>query len=223
MEVSTDNGATWHPATLTTPAEQSVKWSYAWVAHGYPTTTIKSRAVDDSANLETPSDGITVNVACPCSIWGAGVTPPTPDSGDGSSTEVGVKFTTEVFGSVTGIRFYKAATNTGTHIGSLWTASGTLLAQATFTSETASGWQQVNFSSPVAISPNTTYVAAYLAPKGHYSADVRILLHASADGRQRAQQPTAARGAGGDTSANGVYAYSATSTFPTSTYEGTNY
>ena len=53
VEVSTDNGSTWHPATLTTPADQSVGWSYTWAAHGSPTTTIKSRAVDDSANLET--------------------------------------------------------------------------------------------------------------------------------------------------------------------------
>ena len=30
---------------------------------------------------------------------------------------------------VTGIRFYKAATNTGTHVGSLWTSTGTLLAR----------------------------------------------------------------------------------------------
>ena len=81
-----------------------------------------------------------------------------------------MKLTSEAFGTVTGIRFYKAATNTGTHIGSLWSAGGTLLASATFTRRTASGWQQVNFSSPVVIMPNTTYVAAYLAPKGHYSA-----------------------------------------------------
>ena len=29
---------------------------------------------------------------------------------------------------MTGIRFYKSAANTGTHIGSLWTSTGTLLA-----------------------------------------------------------------------------------------------
>ncbi|MGH2853314.1 MAG: N,N-dimethylformamidase beta subunit family domain-containing protein, partial [Solirubrobacteraceae bacterium] len=33
VEVSTDGGTTWHPATLTTPAEQSVKWTYSWAAH----------------------------------------------------------------------------------------------------------------------------------------------------------------------------------------------
>ena len=53
--------------------------------------------------------------------------------------------------------------------GSLWTASGTLLASATFTNETASGWQQVVFSSPVAITAGTIYVAGYFAPNGHYS------------------------------------------------------
>ena len=48
-------------------------------------------------------------------------------------------------------------------------SSGTLLASATFTNETASGWQQVNFSQPVAIAANTTYVAATWRPNGHYS------------------------------------------------------
>ena len=36
-----------------------------------------------------------------------------------------MKFTADVNGSITGIRFYKGAGNTGTHIGNLWTASGT--------------------------------------------------------------------------------------------------
>ena len=69
-------------------------------------------------------------------------------------------------GTITGIRFYKGAGNVGTHIGSLWNSSGALLASATFANETANGWQQVNFSTPVPISPNTTYVAGYLAPTG---------------------------------------------------------
>ena len=53
-----------------------------------------------------------------------------------SAVEVGVKFTSDIFGTITGIRFYKASTNTGTHIGSLWTADGQRLAQATFSGET---------------------------------------------------------------------------------------
>ena len=151
VEISTDGGSTWHPVTTMSAANTSVTWSYSWIAHGYPTTTIKTRAVDDSGNLETPGPGVTVQVGCPCSIWGTNVTPATPDSGDSASTEVGVQFQSDTNGYITGIRFYKASANTGTHVGNLWTSTGQLLASATFTNETASGWQQVNFSQPVAI------------------------------------------------------------------------
>src|SRR5271155_4694853 len=65
-------------------------------------------------------------------------TPATVDSNDANSVVLGVKFRSEVAGTVTGIRFYKATTNTGTHIGSLWSSAGTLLAEATFTGESAS-------------------------------------------------------------------------------------
>ncbi|HEY3758579.1 MAG TPA: DUF4082 domain-containing protein [Solirubrobacteraceae bacterium] len=223
VEVSTDGGSTWHPATLSTPAEQSVKWSYSWVAHGDPSTNVKSRAVDDSANLEKPSAGITVKVSCPCSIWGAGYTPTTVDSGDASSIELGVKFTSEVPGTISGIRFYKATGNTGTHVGSLWTASGTLLASATFTGETASGWQQVSFSAPVAITAGTTYVAGYFAPVGHYSADANYFYNPSPLGGNVLNSPPLHAVAASDTSTNGLYAYGSSSTFPTSTYNASNY
>src|SRR5207248_2555269 len=80
---------------------------------------------------------------------------------DGSSTELGVKFRSDLAGTITGIRFYKGSTNTGTHVGELFSLAGALLASATFTNETASGWQQVTFATPVTIQANTTYVAAY--------------------------------------------------------------
>jgi hypothetical protein len=230
VEVSTDNGATWHPATLTTPAEQSVNWSYTWAAHGYPSTTIKSRAVDDSANLETPAAGVKVNIACPCSIWGSAITPPTPDSGDPLSVEVGVKFSSEVAGAVTGVRFYKSAANTGVHFGSLWSASGERLAKAEFTNETASGWQQVNFSSPVAIARNTTYIASYFDPSGHYADSPYYFYTPPPTGGNILNSPplhalsaSAPVTDGLYTSANGVYSYGSTSTFPTSSFQGTNY
>ena len=55
-----------------------------------------------------------------------------------------MKFRTDVAGFVTGIRFYKGTANTGTHVGTLWSGTGTKLATATFTGETATGWQKVN-------------------------------------------------------------------------------
>ena len=158
---------------------------------------------------------VSAAAATPNTIFGA-ATPATVDSGDGSSVELGVKFTSEVSGNVTGIRFYKASTNTGTHIGSLWSSTGTLLASATFTNESASGWQQVNFSTPVAINANTTYIASYLAPKGHYSDN------SSAFASSGVSNPPL-QALANTTSVNGVYKYSTTNIFPTSSYKATNY
>lgn len=72
-------------------------------------------------------------------------------------------------GTVDAIRFYKHAGNTGTHVGNLWTGSGTLLSSVTFTGETSSGWQQASLSTPVLIQAGQTYVVSYHAPNGHYS------------------------------------------------------
>src|SRR5205823_5141937 len=71
--------------------------------------------------------------------------------------ELGIKFTSATAGTINGIRFFKTSGNTGTHIGELYSSTGARLAQATFTGETATGWQTVLFSSPVSITANTTY------------------------------------------------------------------
>ena len=68
-----------------------------------------------------------------------------------NSVEVGVKFQSSVDGYITGIRFYKHTVNTGTHTGHLWTSNGTLLGTATFTNESASGWQEATFAAPIAV------------------------------------------------------------------------
>jgi len=57
IEVSVDGGTTWHPATGTT------SWTYSWTPATLGTATIRSRAVDDSGNLETPAAGATITVS----------------------------------------------------------------------------------------------------------------------------------------------------------------
>ena len=104
-----------------------------------------------------------------------------------------MKFRSDVNGSITGIRFYKASTNTGTHVANLWTSSGTLLTTATFIGETASGWQQVLFSSPVPITANTVYVASYHALNGHYSANLNYFATTGVDSPPLLPLPTASR------------------------------
>jgi hypothetical protein len=223
VEVSTNGGSTWHPATLTTADGTTAGWSYSWIAHGSPTARIESRATDDSGNTEHPSAGATVNVTCPCSIWGNNVSPTTADSGDGSSVELGVQFKADTSGQITGVRFYKSAANIGTHVGSLWTSSGTLLSQATFTNETASGWQSVSFASPVAVTAGTTYVAGYLAPNGHYSGDNWYFYTPPPTGGHMIDSPPLHALPATATTANGVYAQGTAPTFPVNTFEGTNY
>src|SRR5262252_5753763 len=118
------------------------------------------------------------SLLCICSLpspaatlWPDSATPAQASVGDPNGVELGVKFHADVDGTVTGIRFYKGASNTGTHVGHLWSANGALLASGTFSSESATGWQQVNFTAPVSVSANTTYVASYYAPSGNYAAD----------------------------------------------------
>jgi methionine-rich copper-binding protein CopC len=173
VEVSTDGGSTWHPVTTMSAAATTVTWSYTWSATGLGNVTIESRATDDSGNIETPSAGVTVTANCPCGLYGQNYTPSVTAENDSTAVELGVKFTSAVSGWVAGIRFYKGPGNNGTHTGTLWTSTGTQLATGTFTNETASGWQTLQFTNPVAITANTEYVAGYYAPDGHYSYDVQ--------------------------------------------------
>ena len=214
VEVSPDGGKTWHPAA------GRENWSYTLVPTNSGPLNIQSRAVDDSGNLEIPGPGTTVTAVpqtCPCTIWPSTSTPTTTDAGSNSPLELGVQFRSDSSGYITGIRFYKSAANTGSHVGNLWNGLGTLLASATFTGESASGWQQVNFSNPVAVTANTVYVASYHTNAGHFSDDLNYFV---ASGVDNAPLHALASGAG---SANGVYAFGSTSAFPANGYISSNF
>ncbi|WP_245277937.1 DUF4082 domain-containing protein [Rhizobium leguminosarum] len=134
---------------------------------------------------------------------------------DANSVELGVKFIASASGQITGLTYYKSAQDTGTHVGSLWTASGQLLAQATFISETASGWQTVSFTQPINVTAGATYVASYHS-NGFYSATANYFTTDRTSGPLTAPSSAASGG-------NGLYAYGAGSLFPTATYNATNY
>jgi hypothetical protein len=217
VEISTDGGNTWHPASSPEGAV-TVNWTYTFNAPAPGTYAIESRAVDDSLNLETPGSGVsyTVMPSSALTLFSPTSIPATADEPDTAAVEVGVKFTSGSSGEITGIRFYKGPTNTGTHIGDLWSASGVLLASATFTNETASGWQQVNFSAPVKITARTTYVASYHTSGGEYSDTTYYFANYQG-------QTNGSLAAAGD-SLNGVYAYGTGSVFPTNvSVTGDNY
>ena len=135
---------------------------------------------------------------------------------DNSAVELGVKFRSDDDGYITGLRFYKGSSNTGTHIGHLWTVGGELLSQATFTGESASGWQQVTLPAPVPVTKNTTYVASYHTDTGFYSSNNDYFAPAGTDNAPLHALRDGVEGG------NGVYRYGA-SAFPNLSYRATNY
>ncbi len=149
--------------------------------------------------------------ACPCTLFSSDATPIRVDSGDSGPVTLGVKFTPSAAGNISGVRFYKSVGNTGTHVGGLWTASGTRLGTVTFTGETASGWQSATFSQPIDVQAGVTYVATYSAPNGHYSIDLDAYDTAVSSG------PLTAPGG-----ANGVHRYGADA-FPTDSFSSSSY
>jgi hypothetical protein len=152
---------------------------------------------------------------CPCTIWPATATPAAASTADNSAVEVGVRFRTSTAGYITGLKFYKGASNTGTHTGGLWTNSGTRLATVTFTGESGSGWQTATLAGPVPVTANTTYVASYHTDTGFYSSTGNGLASAVSRGPLTAL-------ANGTDGGNGVYTYGA-SAFPSSSFQATNY
>ncbi|QSQ23342.1 DUF4082 domain-containing protein [Pyxidicoccus parkwayensis] len=155
--------------------------------------------------------------AAPVTLWPATATPAVASvTNDSTPVELGVKFKADIAGNVLGVRFYKGAANTGTHVGHLWSATGQLLATATFTGETATGWQQVTFSAPVAIAANTTYIASYHAPNGSYAFDNGGLASGVDVAPLHALPGTTSGG-------NGVYKYGPAGTLPTDSFQNSNY
>src|SRR5258706_1743804 len=149
-------------------------------------------------------------------IFSPSSVPAIPAETDGTPIETGVKFRVSQAGYITAVRFYKGALNTGTHIGHLWSSTGTKLAEITFTGESASGWQEMSFSSPVAVAANTTYIASYFSSSGYYAFTNPFFTTATVNGPLTAL-------ANGTDGGNGVYLYSAASALPNNTYQTTNY
>ncbi|MEO8222876.1 MAG: DUF4082 domain-containing protein, partial [Specibacter sp.] len=177
-------------------------------------TPLLARAIDDSANYPATATQRTLQVAGPYSALGLAV-PALVDSGDTGSVMLGLRFAANQNGFISGVRFYKSAANTGTHTGTLWDSAGAQLATVTFTNESASGWQNAKFVSPVAVTAGQTYVVSYLAPNGRYSYQSGYW-----DYKGTTVAPLSIAGGFGSAPA-GVY--NTGGNFPTDSYEGSNY
>jgi hypothetical protein len=149
------------------------------------------------------------------SLWTDTDVPAQLSDPDNQAVELGLRFSADRAGTISAVRFYKAAANTGVHTGSLWSVGGARLATVTFTNESASGWQRASFPQPVAVSANEQYVVSYHTTVGHYSGDNGYF------DQPRDRTPLHAPASTG-AAPNGLYRYGA-SGFPTSTFGATNY
>ncbi len=136
--------------------------------------------------------------------------PSSPDITDGVPYELGMKFRSAKAGNITAIRHFKAVSDTGTHVGRIWSSTGTLLASVTFTGESASGWQQQALTTPLSVTANTTYIVS-VNIASHFPFTLGGLATAITNG----DVSSVADGQ------NGVYG--GTGTFPSSSYQNSNY
>jgi hypothetical protein len=200
-------------ATLTPTAPLTAGGSYT------ATVTGGTAGVKDEAGNPLASDftwSFTVSSGgCPCSLWTT-TTPVGPIDSEVASLELGLKFRADVDGYITGIRFFKYSQNSGTHLGDVWTSSGTLLGTVTFSNETASGWQEATFANPIPVKANTTYIASYHTNTGRYAA-TEYGFSTAVDTPPLHALASAASGG------NGVFAGGTTNVFPNQTWHDTNY
>jgi hypothetical protein len=149
------------------------------------------------------------------SIFGNAV-PNNPINMTYAADTLGVKFWSSEPGMILGILFYRAVECPQGYVAQLYSANGTLLGSAILAQESGPlpGWQEAAFPSPVPISANTTYIAAYYCSVGQGPADPTALRQGVTNGPLTAP---ASRSVGG----NGVYG--STNAFPSSQYEASNY
>ncbi len=124
--------------------------------------------------------------------------------------ELGMKFQTSDSGTVTGIKYYKASGESGSHTGRIWSVSGTVLASVAFNNESSSGWQEASLSTPLSIRAKTTYVVTVNSNTA-YGASIQGLGQMITNGSLSSIAD----------SANGVYG--SIGVYPTSTYKNSNY
>ena len=174
LQISASDSASGQTLTYSAsglPAGLSINSSSGLIS-GTPTTAGSSNvtvtATDTTGASGSATFTWTISAPCPCSAWGSGAAPASIATSNTTPYEAGTRFYTSVNGNVTALRFYKEAGMASTHTGDLWDSNGNLLATVTFTNESASGWQQANLSSPVAITANTPYIVSYIITGGPF-------------------------------------------------------
>jgi len=214
VELYVDNGL----VASSTTAPFAFSWNSASVPNGRH--DLQLRGVDTAGlkNVSARTTVFTSNVGAPAapapgvSLWSASAQPGAHFPRNTQAVEVGVKFKSDVAGTVSAIRFYRNSMSTSGYTVHLWSSTGTLLATAHGNDGPGTpGWTEIPLATPVAIAANTVYVASYFTSTGQMSGDEEYfdsgvnsgVLHAPAN--------------------NGVFTYCASGCFPSQSEDNTNY
>jgi hypothetical protein len=158
---SSNNGTTW--TDIAGATNQTFTLGQAQVNNLVRATAIYTDALGGSENVLSPATSAVSGSTILESVFTT-QTPGAPDLSDGAGSdgdyELGMEFTSAKAGQINAIRYYKSPSETGTHIGRIWSSTGTLLGSVNFINETASGWQQQSLTAPLNIQANTTYVVS---------------------------------------------------------------
>ncbi|MDY7231529.1 DUF4082 domain-containing protein [Hyalangium rubrum] len=142
--------------------------------------------------------------------------PGTAVQADTRAVELGVRFRSNVAGTIEALRFYRGAANSQGYVARLWTNSGALLAQVSVNDGRIPGWQEARLPSPVSISAGTTYVVSYYSSNGQYPRDVSGFAGSIVSGNLTAPSSASVGG-------NGVYFYGTGGGFPATSFKDANY
>jgi hypothetical protein len=175
-----------------------------------PTTAGSANITASAAGLVSATAVLSVSDTSAQKSLFTNQTPATSNATDGVAYELGMKFRVARSGQITSIRYWKSGSDTGPHIGRVWSSTGTLLASVSFVGETASGWQTQSLESPLVVQPNTTYTVSV-----NIGSHFPVTLNGLASSLVNGDISSVADGS------NGVFG--TPGGFPTQSYQNSNY
>ena len=221
-------GQTFYQSINSNPSLFSYDDPRFWIG-AVPPNPCTNCFININSSTTIPQNAGQSTAPAPTSNVFTGQIPSNGANNDLQNLTIGMLFQSTVAGVINGVRFFRNPIMTaGSHVGALYTSTGTLLASFALpaASETAiNAWQDIPFTPAVTIQPGVTYVAAVFMGDGNYlfsSPTIDPGKDFSAGGIVNGNMIGVADN--GATTHNGMYIYGNALAFPTSFFTpGINY